>query len=119
MTGGVDGKIGVIDIGGDLTAHTTNPNTGLIDASGSIGRVIIDGDIARVRRTSGVIAGGNIGPVTIRGSLLGGGAETRTVVALRGNIGPVRIAGDIRSGTGGGSASIKAFGEYAYPWKTS
>jgi hypothetical protein len=117
VAGAVDGKIAVIDIGGRLAAHPTDPNSGLIDATGSIGRVIVDGNIeGGGGATSGIVAGRNIGPVTIGGSLLGGGGtESGRIVALRGNIGPIRIAGDIRSGNGNGSGSIKALGEYDYP----
>src|SRR5262245_24410867 len=72
-TGGTPGDIGPVTIGGSLVAHATDPATGLIEASDSIGPIKIGGDIkGGGGANSGIRAGTNIRPVTIGGSVLGG-----------------------------------------------
>jgi hypothetical protein len=56
-------------------------------------------------------ADGQIGKVTIGGSLIGGdGVGSGEIFAL-GDLGPVRIAGDVRGGAGGASGVISAGGQ--------
>jgi hypothetical protein len=120
VTGGRDGRIGSVTIGGSLTAHATNADTGLIDAEGKIGPVRIAGDISGgAGANSGIRAGGGIGNVTIGGGLFGfGGVDSAAIVSGVGSlydntatatsIGVVTIGGSINGGTGVRSATIVA-----------
>jgi hypothetical protein len=101
VTGGADGKIGKVFVGGSLSSK--------IAASGDIGAVLIQGDvIGGVGTDSGnVRSGGAIpGGVTIGGSLIGGIGMQSGLIFTVGNLGPVKINGDVRGGSGPESGRI-------------
>lgn len=100
VTGGADGDIGSIVIGGSMIGGATTLS-GAISAQGDIGTVKIGGD---VRGSSGensgaVIAAGNIGLVQIRGSIIGGVEQgSGSIVSTGGGIKGVTLGGSIFAG---------------------
>jgi hypothetical protein len=115
-TGGVDGRIGSVKIGGDLTADPSTVSTGLIQATGAIGPVSIGGNVVGAdQQTSGLLAGGMLGPVTILGNIQGGvGTDSAAIIGnlgIRGlTVGSKAAAGSVTGGAGPGSASIRTSG---------
>jgi hypothetical protein len=56
-----------------------------------------------------VYASGNVGAVTVGGSVLGaGGQQSGSITAAAGSIGAVRITGDLTAGAGAGSGELRA-----------
>lgn len=111
-TGGVDGKIGKVQIGGALRADSAAANTGLIQASGAMGLVTIGGDVVGGdQANSGLRAGGALGPVTVLGSVQGGaGADSAAIVGnlgVRGLTVGTALAPKSVIGGGPGSASVR------------
>lgn len=123
-TGGVDGKIGRVQIGADLVADPAVAATGLIQAFGAMGPVTIGGNVVGGDQpNSGLRAGGTLGPVTILGNVQGGaGADSASII---GNLGvkglTVGTAAVPRSviGVGPGSASVWALDGNIGPVKIS
>jgi hypothetical protein len=115
-TGGADGKIGLVKIGGDLAADPATASTGLIQAEGAIGLVSIGGNVVGSDQpTSGLLAGGILGPVTVLGNIQGGiGTDSAAIIGnlgIRGlTVGSKTAAGSVTGGTGAGSASIRTSG---------
>jgi hypothetical protein len=115
-TGGADGKVGSVKIGGDLAADPSIASTGLILASGAIGPVSIGGNVVGSDQpTSGLLAGGTLGPVTILGNIQGGlGTDSAAVIGnlgIRGlTVGSKTAAASVTGGAGAGSASIRTNG---------
>jgi hypothetical protein len=107
ITGGADGKLGALVIGGSLVGGTSNL-TGQISTDGDIGAVQIKGDIhgGTGNNAGGITSGGKIASVTIGGSLLGGWTSTAGVIFSAGALGPVKITGDVFHGRIVGSSSI-------------
>jgi hypothetical protein len=112
----VVGSIGSATIGGKLAASAATADTGLIDATGTIGAVKITGAIVGgAGDRSGIRAAGNIKSVTI-GALTGdGGIESAAVVSTGGSVGPVVVTGAVQGGAGLRSASIRAPGTITQP----
>jgi len=106
------GSIGAVKIGGDVIGGFDDL-AGTITSAGSIKSVFVGGSVlggddsigGHANSTTGaIVAAGNIGPVTIRGSLrapeeiLFGGAASG-VISAGGNLGAVRIGGDLVGST--------------------
>ena len=109
-TGGADGKIGPITIGGSLIAVAAGSESGSILGSGDIGAVKIGGDL---RGGGGVDSGelkvdGKLASATVGGSLVGGGGAQSGRIRANGDIGPVKIAGDVVGGTAGSSGQVRS-----------
>ncbi|MEQ1862939.1 MAG: hypothetical protein ABMA13_23705, partial [Chthoniobacteraceae bacterium] len=116
------GEIGTVKIGGDMigdgdgsaiirTIQTVSP-----DVTSHIGSVKIGGSLiggagvgsARIEvgeRVGGATASGNLGPVTIGGSVLGDGAESGFIRAT-GTIAGIKIGGSLEGGAGQDSGKI-------------
>lgn len=116
----VAGSIGSATIGGKLVAHPTNADTGLIDATGTIGPVKITGAIiGGAGDRSGIRAAGNIKSVTVGALTGGGGIESGSIVSTGGNVGTVLIIGDMQGGSGLRSASIRCRAQLRSRTRTS
>ncbi|HEX3147206.1 MAG TPA: hypothetical protein VHR66_03935 [Gemmataceae bacterium] len=112
----VAGSIGSATIGGKLVANAANSDTGLLDATGSIGPVKITGAIVGgTGDRSGIRAGGNIKSVSVGGLTGSTGIESASIVSTGGNIGAVTITGDMQGGGGLRSASVRAPGLITQP----
>jgi len=112
VTGGTDGKIGAVTIGGSLLADASilTANRGSIHSTGDIGKVKIGLHLEGGGGTgSGSIrSDGKIGPVTIGGHIFGGGGVNSGVVRSGGDMGNVSVVGDIigiSTGPNGGIVS--------------
>ena len=111
VTGGAEGKIGSISIGGSLTGlnvGTAADRPGAIEASGDIGVVKIGRDVQGNGFGSGFIQSdlGKIKSVTIGGSLIGGPGQFSGQVRSGGDLGPVKIGGNVQGGAGASSGVI-------------
>ena len=111
VTGGADGKIGPITIGGSMIgAMVPGPNDrpGSIESSGDIGAVKIGRDIVGVNFASGFLQSdsGKIKSVTLGGSLIGGPGQFSGEIRSGNGLGPVKIAGNVAGGTGATSGFI-------------
>lgn len=112
----VAGSIGSATIVGKLAAHATNADTGLIDATGAIGKVTVGGAIVGgAGDRSGIRAGGNIKSVTAAALTGDAGIESASIVSTGGNVGAVLINGNVQGGSGFRSASIRAPGIITQP----
>lgn len=76
---------------------------------GTLGKLVVKSDIkdASLSVTGGYY-NGNIGSVTVGGSLIGGVAAGSGRIAAEGDIGPVKITGSIQGNAGAYSGSISA-----------
>jgi hypothetical protein len=129
-------SLGTVTIAGDLGVITTvsnsNPSStagvaaldvysmGRLEPAGGNGDLIsnIAGAIGSLKVTGvfngeDLTAGGNIGSVTIGGSVVGGASGGSGSITSMGNIGPVKIGGDLAGGMGGQSGDIYAAGTIA------
>jgi len=109
VTGGQDGKIGSVKVGGSLLGGALT-SSGSIQAEGNTGAVIVkgsviggDGDfsgrIASEGKIGGTVNGLPLG-VRIGGSLLGGAGTSSGVVFAHGTLGPVTIGHNLQGGAG-------------------
>lgn len=99
-SGGANGKIGTVLVGGSLIGGATTNSGGIFTEDG-LGAVMIKGDVAGgIGETSGSITSvGDIGSVTIGGSLLGGASFSSGVIfSSQGAVGSVKIGGSIVAG---------------------
>ena len=101
----VTGTLGSVKVTGDVVGAISVTD-------GGIGSVSVGGSLRGDLGGSGSIrAAKSIGPVTVKGSLLGGNeASSASIVAELGNLGPVTVTGDVIGGSGPGSAMIQANG---------
>ena len=106
-TGGLDGRIGSVVVGGSLIGGAAT-NSGRIASSGAIGAVRIAGSIQGLGgQDSGEIRSGTtLASVTIGGSLFGGTGLFSGRIESSGAMGTVRIAGNIQGGSGQDSATV-------------
>ncbi len=76
VTGGVDGKVGPVTIGGSLIGGADD-GSGQIFTDGLIGAVKIGRDLVggSTQTTGSVISGGSLAAITLGGSLIGGRAS--------------------------------------------
>lgn len=109
VTGGADGTIGKIMIGGDIAGAGLFVDSGII-ASGAIGNVTVGGSIFGGNSSyAGSIKGGGIGNVTIGGSLYGGFVANAGVIESTKSMGNVIIKGSIFGGAQDHTGTIHAF----------
>jgi hypothetical protein len=114
VTGGADGKLGAVTIGGSLIGGSAT-NSGGIHSSGDMGKVKIGGDIiGGTGATSGsLIADGKLAGVTVGGSLLGGtGGAGCGFIKSGSDMGKIKIGRDVR-GAGHNSGEIASYGTLA------
>jgi hypothetical protein len=104
---GLDGQIGSVFIGGDLTGGV-DVSSGTIGSNGAMGNVRVGGDvIGGVGDFSGAIgSSGAMGDVRIGGGVIGGTGSTSGRIFSSGAMGNVRIGGDIIGGADAGSGQI-------------
>jgi len=105
----VSGGVGKITIGGSLygAIDGTADTTGQIFASGNVGSITIKRDIfGSASQQRAIDIQGNIGPITIGGSLLGLGGTDSASIYVTGNSGAVKIGRDLSGGGGSKSGSI-------------
>ncbi len=116
VSGGVNGQIGPITIGGSLIGGSTT-NQGQILAEGNIGVVLVKGDIlGGSASSSGFIGSADllglptaIASLTVEGSVIGGaGVRSGSVVVNR--IGPIKITGDLIGSSGNISGMMFSVG---------
>jgi hypothetical protein len=65
VTGGTKGRIDVVKIGGNLNGKNDGAAAGLIRTEGNIGSVTISGSVIGGAEVSGIFAGGKIGILNI------------------------------------------------------
>jgi hypothetical protein len=102
VTGGADGKLGAVSIGGSVIGGS-NFNTGIISSSGDMGPVKIGRDLlgGRAGFSGQIGSNGKIASVSIGGSLVGGlgfGGGFSGQISCVGDLGPVKIAHDVLGG---------------------
>ncbi len=101
---------GSVTIGGDLAAGSADESGKLI-FTGKLGSLKIGGDLLGARDATGdplagqVFVGGNAGPISIRGSIIGAVSE-QLGLDIRGNAGAITIGGSLRGDAGLRSAGI-------------
>jgi hypothetical protein len=111
VTGGSNGRIGTVSIGGSLVGGDADLS-GRVETSGDIGSVKITGNLeGGAGQGSGFISCfGKIGALTIGGSVLGGSGMFNGKIYSQGDPGPIKIGGDLKGGTGDESAFITSDG---------
>jgi hypothetical protein len=109
VTGGADGRIGSVRVGGSLLG-ATGDGTGQIHSTGDMGPVVIGGDLqGGAGQDSGeVFAEGNLAAVMVGGSLRGGVGPASGSLFGGDVAGALTVAGDLLGGTGDQSGSIAA-----------
>jgi hypothetical protein len=110
VTGGADGQIGSVFIGGDLTAGANF--SGRVASSGAMGDVRIGGSLTGgAGGNSGQVFGnGALGDVRIGGGVTGGAGADSGQVFSGGTMGDVRIGGGLIGGAGNGSGRVFSLG---------
>ena len=111
ITGGVDGDIGPVSIGGSIIGGTA-VSSGRIEASGDAGTVKIGGNI---EGASGFASGivvilGSAGAITIGGSIKGGSESFTGFIQITGKTASLTLGGSIFGGVGSSSGKT-TFGE--------
>jgi hypothetical protein len=102
VTGGANGTIRSIVLAGSLLGNES-PGMGLISTSGSVGPLVILGNVE-----GQVSSGAAIASILVGGSLLGGAAQESG--EIKGfDLGPVAVQHDIIAGSGFISGSIRSF----------
>jgi hypothetical protein len=114
VTGGADGKIGSITIGGSLIGGSTT-ESGKILSEGDMGAIRVGHDIqGGSGNSSGIIQSfSRLAGVTVGGSLVGGSNSDSGEVRISGDLGAVKIGHDVQGGSGGNSGIIVSFGNLA------
>jgi hypothetical protein len=106
VTGGQDGRIGSVFVGGSLIGAATR-QSGSIIAEGNLGPVTIHGDlIGGAGNNSGEVAGNQEVAVTVGGSVRGGGGTESGGLHFLSGGGPVAIQGDLAGGIGLDSGQV-------------
>lgn len=91
VTGGTGAKIGSATLG-DLSGSAGGVFAGLLRAGGDIGPVTVKGSIVGGADFSGIIAGGKLGKVTIGGALTSANAAKPVIISALGKIGATKAA---------------------------
>jgi hypothetical protein len=86
LTGGTGANLGSVSIGGDLDGSAGGTFAGLLRAGGNIGPVAVKGSIIGGADFSGIIAGGELGKVSIGAELKSGNAAKPVVISALGDI---------------------------------
>jgi hypothetical protein len=97
-----------IFIGGSLTG-TDDPDTGKIQADGSIGAVLVGGSVqgGDGARSGRIAAGGSMSSLFVGGSIVGGSGESSGSIQVGTRLGPMRLRQDLTGGQGAHSGSIQ------------
>lgn len=109
------GQMGPVKIGGDIASRGhdrlvgAGDNVGVIYSGGGITSVTVGGSLFGGINEQGarIEAVGNLGPVKIAGSLVGGSKGTARITA-GGTLASVAVGGSMRGGGGGNSAVIES-----------
>jgi hypothetical protein len=111
VNGGTLGQIGPVTIGGSLEAVSGVANSGSIQSGGNMGPVTIAGDIVGgdSQFAGSVLSAGGLAQLTVGGSIEGGAGSTSGVVDALNNMGPVRVGVNLMGGAGQASGSIHTF----------
>ena len=104
---GTGANLGPVTIGGDLDGSAGGTYAGLLRAGGNIGSVLVKGSVIGGADFSGII-GGALAKLTVKGSVKGEINITGTTGA---NIGPVTIGGDLDGSAGGAGAGLLHAGD--------
>lgn len=83
------------------------------DINGGLGSLVVASDVKEAFVFVSAGADGNIGSVSIGGSLIGGSADNSGKIFASGGFGSIRINGDIRGGSGASSGDLLSFGKVA------
>ncbi len=112
VTGGADGKIGPVTIGGSLIGGSA-PDSGRISSTGEIGAVKIRYDVqGGTGVQSGYIeSGGLLGAVKIGHDVLGGAGTESGSIRASGKLVSVTIGGSLIGSTGTSSGEIASTGD--------
>ncbi|MEQ1858965.1 MAG: DUF4394 domain-containing protein [Chthoniobacteraceae bacterium] len=112
VTGGVDGKIGSVQIGGSIIGGTAT-SSGRIAASDDIGTVKIGRDLVggSGALTGTLFSGGDVRSLSVGGSLLGGSGSATANVTISGNLGSLKIGRDVQGGSGANSGLVQVTGK--------
>jgi hypothetical protein len=113
-SGGLNGRIGSVFIGGSLIGGAL-ANSGSLLAAHGFGAVKIGGDIdgGDGLDSGSVSSNANIATVIVGGSLIGGTMLRSGHISSGGNIGSVKIAGDMAGGAGSFTGDIACGGTLA------
>ncbi len=105
----LDGQIGSIDIGGDLTGGA-GKRSGTIYAKGAIGTAHIGGDLigGAGKESGSIITERKLDSITVDGQLLGSGIRSARIFAAD-VLGFARVTGKVQGGAGEDSGSIASF----------
>ncbi|MEA3212589.1 MAG: large repetitive protein [Chthoniobacter sp.] len=87
VAGGTHGRIGQIQIRGDIDGGAGGAEAGLIRSTGNVGPVTVKGSMIGGANFSGLIAGGNLGPVLIGHDLMSADAMRPVLISALGNPG--------------------------------
>jgi hypothetical protein len=106
----LDGRLGTLAVQSDFAGAFLNVTAG---TGGTIGSVTIGGSLVGIgtaTKSGRIEASANIGPVTVRGDIVGaGGTDSGTIRSL-GNVASLSVGGSIRGGGGDGSGSVLVLG---------
>lgn len=112
ITGGADGKLGAVVIGGSLIGTDDDAAPGIVSTTGDIGSIKIGKDLVGAEsetQSGAVLAGGTVNRVLIRGSILASNGNIASDALLSAtSFGAITIAGDLRGGAAFQSGSINA-----------
>jgi hypothetical protein len=102
--------IGPVKIGHDIIGSAVG-NFGFIQAVGKLESVTVGGSVrGGPGEYTGAIRGAEVGPVKIRGDVIGGsGLNSGSIITTGGDIGRVSIGGSLTGGAGEHSGVIEAF----------
>ncbi len=85
ITGGTGANLGLVSIGGDLDGSAGGTFAGLLRAGGNIGTVLVKGSVIGGADFSGIIAGGKLGKVSIGAELTSANAAKPVTLSALGD----------------------------------
>ncbi len=97
----VDGMLGIATVLGNLSGGTQQ-NSGVISAGGGAGTITIGGSIlggSAGADAGAVLIGGNVVALSVKGDIIGGGAQRSGYVEVTGNTGKLAISGFLIGGS--------------------
>lgn len=111
LTGGADGKLGAVTIGGSLIGGAVD-DQGRIFSSGDMGMVKIGRDVqgGAGLHSGRVESGGKLAGLSLGGSLFGGAGDESGLIYSIGDMGAVKIGHDIDGGSGNFTGRVEADG---------
>jgi hypothetical protein len=101
----IKGSLGALRVAGDVAFEE------VLVSNGGIGSMVIGGSLVGTTGVSGHIeAGGDIGPVTIGGDIVGGSASATGFIESAGRIAAVTLGGSLLGGSGDNTGKIFSLG---------